>query len=90
MNKEFSIKLTGDLTIKKASELQQKLIEAINGHDKIQVLIDDPENLDVTCLQLLQAAQQNAKAASKQFIIRANLSADLSDLLHKAGFNKFL
>lgn len=88
MDDSYTITLTGDLTIKRASEIQQTLTNALHEHKSIQVVVDNPDSMDLTCVQLLHFAKQSAMAVPKKFVITSTLSSEIRDLLMKSGIEE--
>lgn len=63
------LRLDGELTIYRAQDLRQLLLEALAGPDGLQLDLGEVSEMDSSAVQLLLAARQEALAAGKTFAI---------------------
>jgi len=61
------VELEGDIDIRCAAELKQTLLEALECGTSVQVGLEKTSEVDITTLQLLCAAQQEAKKRRLSF-----------------------
>lgn len=83
MKKKLKKTFSGDLSVKSAHNLQQELLKMLENDRTLEVRIDNPENVDLSFLQLLFAFE---KEAGDRLKLHFKVSDEISELLAKAGF----
>jgi anti-anti-sigma regulatory factor len=81
--------LEGVIDIASAAELKTALLEALKRGNAVRVTLDSNADLDVTAIQLLWAAEREAKASSVRFVLDGQAPEPVSAALREAGFERF-
>ncbi len=79
---------SGDLVINHADKVVAEVKNALAQPSDTAVVIDNPNNIDMTFIQLLVAIKHSCVAANKKFEISSTLKEDLKLLIVKSGFDK--
>lgn len=87
LNIEFSGQLT-IVSIKKVTESVKSQLS--NKPEKVIILADNVENIDITFIQLLKAIKNSGSKNGFDVTYSLRLSDDLSSLVRNAGFEKLL
>lgn len=87
LNIEFSGQLT-IVSIKKVTESVKSQLS--NKPEKVVILADNVENIDITFIQLLKAIKNSGSNNGFDVTYSLRLSDDLSSLVRNAGFEKLL
>jgi len=69
MSTPTALRLDGELTIYRAQELRQTLLDALDQPGDLRLDLEGVSELDSSAVQLLLAARQDALAAGKRFAI---------------------
>jgi anti-anti-sigma regulatory factor len=72
-----------------AADFKNLLIEALASGKELQLDLQKTEDLDLTALQLLWAAEREAKGSGRSFVLAGPLPAPLSERCSDAGFERF-
>ena len=83
------IRLEGEISISSAAELKRLLIEALGSGRDSRVEVEHATELDVTALQLLWAAEREARGLGRGFTRVGRLPEEISVALGDAGFERF-
>lgn len=86
----LSIEFSGQLTINYIQKIKEAVNEKIDFSQDISIGIENPDNLDITFLQLLQSLKTTAELNKKQFTVNAKLPSELESLVSNAGFSDLL
>jgi len=84
-----AIRLEGAIDIALAAELKKTLLDALKTGKAVLVALDANAGLDVTAIQLLWAAEREAKASGVRFTLDGEVPAGVSAALRDAGFERF-
>jgi len=82
----FTLALTGDLSVKAAYDLLNRLKSALADHTAIAVDTSGIGQADVTTVQSLLAARNKAQALGKTFTLKGPPGPKLQAVLDGAGF----
>ena len=83
------IRLEGGIDIACAAELKTTLFDALTSGHPVRVALDGCADLDVTAVQLLWAAEREARALTVEFAFAGPLRDPVSAALKDAGFESF-
>jgi anti-anti-sigma regulatory factor len=83
------IRLEGTVDISSAAELKALLIESLGSGSKVQVVLAETTDLDVTAVQLLWAANRQARASGVDVSILDRIPGPVSTALLQDGFEDF-
>lgn len=83
-----TLRLTGELEIGEAAELQARLLEALALGEPIQLAMEAVSGVDVTGLQLLTAAERAAAARGGPWVRSGALPESLRRAAEEAGWNE--
>lgn len=78
----------GNLIINNIEKIYAELQETLTTDNDVNVVIDDPENLDITFVQLVLAIRKSVLSRGHAFSIKTKLKDDLKQLIAKAGLDK--
>jgi len=88
--KTSCVRLQGSIDISLAEELKKTLIDALKAGDEIRVMLGDATYLDVTAIQLLWAAEREARRAGVRWVFVDSLPEAIRAALRDAGFEESL
>jgi len=83
------IRLEGVIDIALAVELKKALLEALESSKPLSVALNADADLDVTAIQLLWAAEREAKASNVVFTLDGCVPDADSAVLKETGFERF-
>lgn len=83
------IRLEGVIDITSAAELKATLLAALQPGRRARMALDDHVDLDVTAIQLIWAAEREARASGVEFSIEGHVPEPVSVALREAGFERF-
>jgi anti-anti-sigma regulatory factor len=81
--------LEGMIDIASAAELKTILLEALKSGKALCIALDHSTDLDVTAVQLLWAAEREARASGVEFSLAGPVPEPVSAALKDAGFDSF-
>lgn len=79
--------LKGPLTIQRAAELKEELMEALNQVDNLMVILSEATEADLSCLQLLCSCNRSAVRLNKTLSLIGALPVAFSKLLKDTGLH---
>ena len=83
------IRIDGPADIAIAADLKQVLLDALTGSKAVEISLDSCIEIDVTAVQLLWAAEREARSLNIGFTLEGNLPDSIGTALKDAGFEKF-
>lgn len=83
------IHLDGAIDIGVGAELKQTLLEELKQAKAMRVAFGLTADLDVTAVQLLWAAEREARTLNIGFALEGSVPDSLSDSLKEMGFERF-
>jgi hypothetical protein len=83
------VRIDREAGIASAAELKQRLLTALASGREIQVELDPAADVDVTWVQLLWAAEVEAKRSGVAFTVSGQVPEQVSAALRDAGFAPF-
>ena len=83
------VRLEGEIGIASAAELKKLLIEALASGRELRVDLERAAELDVTALQLLWAAEREARGSGVGFALAGRVPEAISAAAGDAGFETF-
>lgn len=84
------VRLEDEVDINSSAELKQALLEGIASGKELHLDLQAGPNLDITSIQLLWAAKQEAEARGIHFAVDGNVPESVTATLIDAGFKPFL
>jgi anti-anti-sigma regulatory factor len=84
-----AIRLDGLIDIASAAELKAILLDALKRGKAVRVALQTNVDLDVTAVQLLWAAEREARASGVGFALASPVPEPILSVLKEAGFEKF-
>jgi anti-anti-sigma regulatory factor len=81
-----TIDLVGELTIKSASDLRERLLTSLDGSADVRVDIAPDIVVDLTFVQLIESARRTARAAGCDLRLAAPAAGQLRETLERGGF----
>jgi len=83
------LRLTGAIDISCAAELKTVLLQALSSGGDIRIEVDEANELDVTAVQLLWAAEREAARAGVAFALAGQMQEQALSGLRLTGFEEF-
>lgn len=74
------IRITGDMTIYRAGEIKNQIVDALAREAQLEANLDEVTRIDCTGIQLLAAARAEAERQEKSFRV-ASVSKPVSDMV---------
>jgi anti-anti-sigma factor len=84
------VTLDGSIDIASAVELKSALLDALSAGADVQVALGAATYIDITGIQLLWAASEQARLAGVGFHLAAEAPRAICSVLAEAGFPSFL
>jgi anti-sigma B factor antagonist len=84
-----SIRLEGEMSIASAAELKAALLRGLACGTELRVYLAGATALDVTALQLVWAAEREARRSGHLFTLADGVPEELLLAVLEAGFEKF-
>jgi len=82
------VRLEGEINIASAAELKKLLLEALASGKALSVELEAATGLDVTGLQLLWAAEREARGSGVQFGLKGRVPEEIAATACDAGIEK--
>jgi HPt (histidine-containing phosphotransfer) domain-containing protein/anti-anti-sigma regulatory factor len=79
------LRFEDQLTVAHAQEAHARISSALANHASVIIDVSNPQDIDLTFLQILIAANKTAKANGRQLLINAPADGMLADKLKAAG-----
>lgn len=87
----LNIEFSGQLTIVSIKKVTESVKSQLSSKpEKVVILADNVENIDITFIQLLKAIKNSGSKNGFDVTYSLRLSDDLSSLVRNAGFEKLL
>ena len=83
------VRLEGEINIAAAAELKNLLLQALASGKELRVDLERAAELDVTALQLLWAAEREARGSGRGFALAGRLPEEILAAATDAGLEKF-
>ena len=83
------IRLEGVIDIAYAAELKAALVGVFQPGKRVRIALDANADLDVTAIQLLWAAEREARASDVEFALAGPAPAPVIAQVKEAGFERF-
>ncbi len=80
------VTLTGDLSIRRAREVREALLEAFKEGEEVVVEFEDYEGADLSLIQLLCSIHRTAASCGKTIRLGASTPKRFLDTIGEAGF----
>jgi anti-anti-sigma factor len=83
------IRLEGEIVIASARELRDALLEALAAQGGARISLERATGIDVTAVELLWAAEREAKASGVVLALEGPVPEAMRATLRQAGFKRF-
>ncbi|MHA6718109.1 STAS domain-containing protein [Sphingomonas sp. RS6] len=80
------IETSPSVTVRTAADFRQSLLDAFESDDQIEIDMAELAEVDLSFIQLLHAAREQARRAGKTLQLRQPAGEALTALLDRAGF----
>lgn len=90
VGKTVTVRLQGSIDISSAEELKKVLVNALKAGEEIRLRWGEATYLDVTGVQLLWAAEYEARSLGVKWVFADPLPEAIASILHDAGFEESL
>ncbi len=84
-----TIQLEGEVDISSAAELKKLLLLAFQSGKEVRLDLASATELDITALQLLWAANREAKRLEMSFLVASSVPEAIAAAVSEAGFERF-
>lgn len=84
------IRFSGQLIINFIESITASVKEKVNTSKNLEIQVAQPDSIDVTFIQLLEALKNTYQSAGKEVSVSAQLKDELSTLIENSGFNYVL
>lgn len=89
-SEKTTITFSGQLIINHINKIFDEVKESLNMSTDIDIVISQPENIDVTFIQLICSIKNSYNNANKKVQLTANVKDELKTLVANSGFNLVL
>ena len=83
-----AITLEGELTLPYAEELRGVLIKALEDNNEVSIGMENVQDVDLSCLQLLCSAHRSAMRSQKKVMLSKDLPMMFTAAVEGAGFSR--
>jgi anti-anti-sigma factor len=83
------IRLDGEVGIASAGELKKELLQALASEKDVLVDLQQATELDVTAMQLLWAAEREARKCGRKLFVAGQAPKEIIAAVAEAGFERF-
>jgi len=80
------LKPDGELTVPRAADLKDALVNALSNADSIEINLEEVTRIDLACLQLLCSAHRTAANTGKRLTVRDPSAPVYLEARKNAGF----
>jgi len=88
--KKVSFRFSGQLIINYIEKIVEEVRENVNLNKDLEVVVDNPEVIDVTFIQLILALKSTYNKQEQKMTISSSLSEELKILIVNSGFYNVL
>lgn len=85
-----TMQFSGQLIINYIENITELVKKSITTTKDLEIVIENPESVDVTFIQLLLSIKSTFKNSEKKVSIKTNLKDELETLINNSGFNYVL
>lgn len=89
MDESTALCLDGTIDIASSADLKTILLDVLQRRKPVRLSLATDADFDVTAIQLLWAAEREARAAGTEFRLGSQLPEAVSKALKDAGFERF-
>ena len=82
----FTVGLSGELTLRWVADVARRLSEALEEHASVRAEIAPDAEVDLTFVQLIEAARRAANDSGKVFSLAGPAQGPLLETLQRGGF----
>ncbi|MGD9505072.1 MAG: STAS domain-containing protein [Syntrophobacteraceae bacterium] len=82
------VTLEGDLTIQRANELKECLLEALHSSKQVLVDLAKATSVDLSCLQILCSAHRTALKLGKSLALEEGFSEGFKQAVRDLGYKR--
>jgi anti-anti-sigma regulatory factor len=86
----MNVLIEGDLTLQNMEEIKAELTNAFEKSQKLHLILQNVENIDISCFQMLFSVHKTYKESNTEIAITITLSDDHKKLVGNAGLLNFL
>lgn len=79
------IHFSGNLIINNIEKIVEEIRENVSMERGYTLFIDNPENIDITFIQLIISIRKQIEANGNKLAVKATLKDDVRQLIQKAG-----
>ncbi len=83
------IRLEGEIDISQADELKRVLLAALQEKRELRIALELASGMDITAVQLLWAAEREARAAGTALVLQGTVPETLRATVREAGLDRF-
>jgi len=87
---KVSFRFSGQLIINYIEKIVEEVRESINLEKDLEIVIDNPEAIDITFMQLILALKFTYSDQNQEMTISSSLSEELKTLIKNSGFYNVL
>ena len=88
--KKLTIKFSGSLVINHIEDITSTIKDKIDFTKNLHLNISNPDNIDLTFIQLIVSLQKTFLSKNLDFSVSAKIKDDLNLILANAGFNNII
>ena len=85
--KQKTLTLSRHLSIENATEMKSVFEQALTSANSLKIMFDSIERIDITCIQLIQALQNDATNQGKNISLCTPLPDEVTELIKCAGLS---
>ena len=84
----MEVKFSGNLIINHIEKIYEELQELIVPGQPLSIVVDNPENMDITFVQMIVSVKHLWKEKGSEVHVKSELKDDLKALLSKSGLDR--
>lgn len=86
----MTVTFSGNLIINHIEKIYEEMQELITPEQPVTFIIDNPDNLDITFVQMIISVKRLWKEKGSEFHVKTELKDDLKQLIAKVGLEREL
>lgn len=79
---------TGGMTVDRAEEIKQEILSTLNAVDRVIVNMSHVDEVDLSFIQILLAAEKEARALGKEFRLSGDVAESVRSAFLTGGFSR--
>lgn len=89
-SRDVKIRLSGELSIQNIVEIKDNLMHFLEQFENIEIVAEEVESFDVSCVQIFYALSRSASHKNKHISYNLNLPEEIKNVIAHSGLQNLL